>query len=261
MSSYIHGTTDEKETARLEKQAQFAAPFILQDFVAYPGERVLDLATGVGAMAGQLLQRFPGIRLVGVDLRRTQLLMATKNHPGPAWVNADGSALPFADGAFDRVHCSWLLEHVPEPVKILAEVRRVLRPGGSCQFIEVENSTFRTVPEDPEVLEVMDALNRAQQAGGGDPFVGRHLGEYLAAAGFEQVKLTPAPLEGSSEDLERFIGFAEEFAEIFESIDESVDPQMGQRARRAADKIRALPRLPGAQMHYAGVLAQGVRGA
>ncbi len=77
---YIHGGTDAREVARLEKQAFWCADWMLKRFDAAPGMRVLDLATGVGAMAGQLLRRFADITLLAVDLSPSQLSTAHENH-------------------------------------------------------------------------------------------------------------------------------------------------------------------------------------
>lgn len=259
MTEYIHGRTDAREVARLEKQARFCASFILPQFDAPPGARVLDLATGVGATAGVLLERYPGIRLTGVDLSPSQLAHARANHPGPFYVQADAARLPFRDASFDRVHCTWLLEHVRNPVAVLEEVRRVLRPGGYCLFSEVDNGTFRTVPELAEVSEVMAALNQAQRDGGGDPFVGRRLASLFEQAGFARVVVRPSRLVGTADDPAFYRAFVEEFAEIFESLDESLAPEMRPRLAAAAEKLRALPGLPGSRMEYCGAIAQGFR--
>src|SRR4051812_6052615 len=146
-TKYVHGSTDAREVARLEKQADFTASFTFSTLELKAGQRVLDLATGVGAMGTRLLRTFPGIKLVGVDLSATQLGAARKNHPELPVLRGDATRLPFADATFDRVHCSWLLEHVPTPVEVLKDVRRVLKPGGFCQFIEVDNATFAVTPE------------------------------------------------------------------------------------------------------------------
>ncbi len=259
MPEYIHGRTDSREVARLEKQAYFAAPFILSGFDASPGMRVLDLATGVGAMAGQLLQHYPGIVLVGLDLQRHQLEQAFAHHPGPSYLQATGSRMPFSDHTFDRVHCSWLLEHVPDPAPVLREVHRVLKPGGYCQFTEVDNATFLTEPAIPEVLEVMDALNRAQQKGGGDPFIGQRLEQLMKDAGFSEVDLRYGELFGDARSPALFDGFVAEFAEIFESLDEALGPQMGPKLARAAARLRELPSLPGARMYYRSTIGRGTR--
>lgn len=256
---YIHGSTDQREVERLEKQARFVWKFVGPKFVARKGDRVLDLATGVGAMAGLIREHHPGIKLVGVDLRMSQLRSARQNHRSITLVNGDGARLPFKTGTFDRVHCSWLLEHVRDPVGILREVHRVTREGGRVHFVEVDNATFRVVPPDPEILEVMDAMNRAQAEGGGDPFVGQRLRDYFSAAGFTDVTLTPSTLKGTHDDLATYRECIDEFAEIFESIDEAVDAQMARRAHLAAQKMRAMLRTPGTEFHYAGVIAVATR--
>lgn len=255
-TTYIHGETDPREAARLEKQARFVAGFTLPFFDAAPGMRVLDLATGVGAMAGQLLARYPGIALVGVDLRRPQLASAQANHPGADYVQADATHLPFPDAMFDRVHCSWLLEHVPSPVKVLCEVRRVLKPSGVCQFIEVDNATFRTEPSFPVVAEAMDALNRAQVAGGGDPFIGPKLPALFREAGFTQVSAAPLPMRADSSDPAALQAFIDEFAEIFESVDEALGAERLHLLEAAAQALRSLGQREGARMEYAGWLAR-----
>lgn len=258
---YIHGGTDENEVKRLEKQAHLAWQFVGPKFLCQPGERVLDLATGVGAMAGMLRRDYPEAKLVGVDLRMSQLRSAKANHPGIDYVNANGAALPLKTGSIDRVHCSWLLEHVSGDVAqaILREVHRVLRPGGTAHFIEVDNATFRTVPADPDIQGTMDALNRAQQEAGGDPFVGQKLERYFHEAGFQNIQLSDSRLAGTHHDLAHFNQVVVEFAEIFEGLDESLDAETWKRAQLAARKLRALPETAGTEMHYAGVIAVGTR--
>jgi ubiquinone/menaquinone biosynthesis C-methylase UbiE len=253
---YIHGGTDAREVARLEKQACWVAPWMLARFDAAPGMRVLDLATGVGAMAMQLLERFPGIELFGTDLSPTQLATAHQKLPRVPLARANGVSLPFADGSFDRVHCSWLLEHLaPETaIAVLREVRRVLTPGGYCHFTEVDNSTFRTEPELPAVTEMMRALNEGQQRGGGDPFIGPKLEGYFRNAGFTRIDARPTPVRADASDPVFFQGFIDEFAEIFEGLDEA----LGKKPEhdRAAIALRGLNRIAGSSMHYTGVIAQ-----
>lgn len=259
MSDYIHGGSDEREVKRLEKQARWGAPWMLKDFDVPKGARVLDLATGVGAMAGWLLDTFPGIGVVGVDLSAHQLAWARRNHPALPVARSNGAALPFPDATFDRVHCSWLLEHVSAQVAvaILREVRRVLKPGGYCHFTEVDNSTFRTSPASPDIEGIMAALNQAQQRGGGDPFVGQRLPRLFAQAGFEKVELLPLPIHGGDEDPVFFQGFIDEFAEIYESLDEAL-PGMRDQAQRAATQLRRL-KADGGTMDYCAAIARGFR--
>ncbi len=249
---YIHGSTDPREVARLEKQARWGAPFMLRLFDAQPGHRVLDLACGVGAMAGELFRRYPGIHLTGVDLSPTQLRSARANHAEVPVTRADGARLPFPDATFDRVHCSWLLEHVPHPVSVLREVLRVLKPGGYCHFTEVDNSTFRMAPEVPAVRITLDALNAAQQLGGGDPYVGSKLEAHFAAAGFARFHVDRSWIHGTADDATFRQGFLEEFAEIFESLDEAL-PHLRLTTSAAAHALRTTT----GTIHYRPCVAQG----
>jgi len=250
--SYIHGGTDDREVARLEKQARWCAPWMLERFDAAPGMRVLDLATGVGAMASELLKRFPGIVLFGADLSATQLAKARRN--GTRYLRANGARLPFADGTFDRVHWSWFLEHVsPDTaVNVLREVRRVLKPGGCVHFTEVDNSTFSTVPPLPKTLAALDALNQGQLRAGGDPFIGPKLEGYLKRAGFTKIDARETPMTGDARDPVYFQGFIDEFAEIFEGLDEA----LGAPLVDAATELRGLVSLPGGSIHYRATIAQ-----
>jgi SAM-dependent methyltransferase len=259
MADYIHGSSDDREVARLEKQAGFIAPLFQPHLRAKPGQRVLDLATGVGAMAGELRKRFPSIEIVGIDLRRSQLEHAHRNHGELSFVQGDATRMPFADDTFDHVHCSWLLEHVPSPVAVLKDVRRVLKPGGDALFIEVDNASFRSVPEFPEVVEISNALNDAQLKAGGDPFVGQKLDQLFREAGFTKVEILPCRLLGSAKDPAFFEAFITEFAEIFESVDEALGPAKTERIHTAARKLRELSSIPGSELHYRSFIGRGTK--
>jgi SAM-dependent methyltransferase len=105
-----------------------------------PGGRVLDIGCGSGrhVAAAYRLRR---ARVVGVDLAFSELVAAQSRlalhdrlgeHGGGQWglCRADGMHLPFGAGRFDLVVCSEVLEHAPDPGKIVAEAVRVLKPGG-----------------------------------------------------------------------------------------------------------------------------------
>ncbi len=259
MSSYVHGGTTAREVARLEKQADFTASFTFSTLELQPGLRVLDLATGVGAMGVRLLRACPGLHLVGVDLAAAQLAAARHNHPELPVLRADATRLPFPDATFDRVHCSWLLEHVPTPTKVLTEVHRVLRPKGLCQFVEVDNETFGTTPACPSVTEVMRRLNHAQQQGGGDPFVGEKLEAHFAAAGFERVQVDRRQMTGNRRDPRFFQAFIDEFAEIFEGLDESLGTEALPLIASAISELRGLWDAPAGELRYTPSIARAWR--
>jgi ubiquinone/menaquinone biosynthesis C-methylase UbiE len=255
-SEYIHGGTDSREIARLETQAAFVAPWSLVHFDAAKGMHILDLGTGIGAMAAELAKRYPGTQITGLDRSEAQLAVARARHPVATYVQGDATAMPFADGTFDRVHASWLLEHVPDPAAVVREVRRVLRRGGVAYFVEVDNATLRLEPPIAVVTEVMELLNAAQLAAGGDPFVGRKLGALFEKAGFLEVRARSLPLVGDQTDPLFYRAFAEEFAGIFESVDESLGPDARSRITAAASRLRAMPGHASGAIHYAPVIVR-----
>lgn len=99
-----------------------------------PGERVLDIGCGTGRHCFEALKR--GAIVFALDMREEDLrqardwmnAIATGGHA----VRADALRLPFPDAGFDHVIVSEVLEHIPQDEAAMAEIARVLRPGGSC---------------------------------------------------------------------------------------------------------------------------------
>ena len=98
-----------------------------------PGARVLDVASGTGALAFDLLRR-PGLEVVAADITRPMLLQAqlrTSRDRGPLHlVECTAEALPFADSTFDAVVFAYLLRYVADLPQTLDGLARLLRPGG-----------------------------------------------------------------------------------------------------------------------------------
>ena len=93
-----------------------------------PGDRVLDVACGTGIVARCAAAR--GADATGVDVNAQMLDVARAADPAVEWIEADATALPLADDAFDVVLCQQGLQFMPDPAAALAEMRRVLAPGG-----------------------------------------------------------------------------------------------------------------------------------
>jgi SAM-dependent methyltransferase len=90
--------------------------------------RVLDLGCGVGALLPHLHHAAPGALVVGLDRTEAMVALAPADF---ARLVGDAAELPFRDGEFDAVVMAFMLFHLPKPSAGLAEVGRVLRPGGS----------------------------------------------------------------------------------------------------------------------------------
>ena len=100
----------------------------LLEALATPGTRALDAACGTGRHAAHLARL--GCTTTGVDQSDAMLDVARAKVPGATFVTGDLRALPFDDGAFDLAVVALALSHLPDPADGLAELARVLRPGG-----------------------------------------------------------------------------------------------------------------------------------
>ena len=120
------------EHNRLERGAGFvfAGPErseLFRRYVGGPGQRVLDLGCRDGALSRVYVE---GNSIVGVDADRDALAEAEKLGIETRWADLD-EPLPFEEASFDVVVAGELLEHLRDPHRVVAEVRRVLRPGGT----------------------------------------------------------------------------------------------------------------------------------
>jgi SAM-dependent methyltransferase len=102
--------------------------WLLELIGAREGMRLLDVACGEGQLLRFALQR--GMEAHGVDLSDVALLSARAGAPGATVATANGEALPYPDGFFDRVTNLGSLEHYEDPVQGAAEMARVVRPDG-----------------------------------------------------------------------------------------------------------------------------------
>ena len=149
-----------------------------------PGDRVLDLGCGAGRFVAAAHET--GADVVGVDIAEAALERARQVTPGAdlRLLGADGS-VPLGHGEVDLVWCSEVLEHVPDTVGLLTEIRRVLCSGGRLLL---------TVPDHGRLRRTLIALARYESHY--DP-LGQHLRFYsrrsltvaLDATGFTDVRL------------------------------------------------------------------------
>ncbi|MGI8439283.1 MAG: class I SAM-dependent methyltransferase [Thermoleophilaceae bacterium] len=91
--------------------------------------RVIDLGCGPGDSVDAFRRADPGVRWVGLDLPRSPEV-ATRTRTDAEFRTFDGVSIPLGDASQDLIFCKQVLEHVERPEPLLAEVGRVLRPGG-----------------------------------------------------------------------------------------------------------------------------------
>ena len=113
-----------------------------------PGDRVLDLAAGTGTSSSAIAAA--GARVVAADFSLGMMREGRRRGTPVPFVGADGQRLPFADDSFEAAVISFGLRNVHEPERALAEMVRVVRPGGRvvvCEFSTPTWAPLRTVYE------------------------------------------------------------------------------------------------------------------
>lgn len=142
------------------------APAVDEAFRHAGEPRLLDVGSGTGALAVAALQRWPELRVTGIDPSGGMLDVARRTAASdlPAagagryeTVVASAEELPFDAGAFDLAVSSFVLQLVPSRAAALREVRRVLRPGGTLAWVTWQRSE-RPYAADRVANEVLDAF-------------------------------------------------------------------------------------------------------
>lgn len=281
---YVHGYSA-REARRLGDQADTLAALLHAD-TGYPaGSRVLEVGCGVGAQTVHLARASPGARIVAVDRAADSLARARARvaadvpRTGPGgdgtlaegappgavveWHVADLFDLPFADAEFDHVFVCFVLEHLPDPARALAVLRRVLRPGGTVTVIEGDHGSAFFHPAGAYAQAVIDCQIRLQAAAGGDALIGRRLAPLLAGAGYERVVVRPRTVWADSSRPALVEGFTRDtFLAMVESVrDEALAASLVTAADwdRGIAELRRTAREDGA-FHYTFFKAVAVRG-
>ena len=110
--------------------------FLVSRVEAGPGDEVLDVATGTGAVARELLRQ-KGCAVVGVDQSSEMLAVARQHLPATVkLVEASAEHLPFEDASFDALTVTYLLRYFDDPGATLSELARVVRSGGTVASLE-----------------------------------------------------------------------------------------------------------------------------
>jgi len=197
-SVYVHGYS-EREAVRLADQANTLTRLLHQDTIFPSGSLVLEAGCGTGAQTGIITTQNPECRFHSIDISQASLDVAKERIRKEAstsegqvtFKQADIYNLPYEDGAFDHVFLCFVLEHLPDPVKALNELKRVLKAKGTIMVIEGDHGSVCFYPPNPAATKAVQTQIELQQRAGGDACIGRRLYPLLAEAQFSEIVVSP----------------------------------------------------------------------
>jgi SAM-dependent methyltransferase len=193
---------DESMARNLAHQAEAIWPQEAPLFARYGlsgALRVLVLGCGTGEITRRLAALYPQARLVGIDILEGNLALARRDSADFGdrieYAQGDAFALAFEDDSFDLVVCRHMSQAVPDFPLVLAEITRVLRPGGWLHLLSEDYGMLHMPvvaredgPFDPDVFWNRNAVAYLDSIGC-DGRVGRHSPTLLEEAGYRDIAL------------------------------------------------------------------------
>ena len=269
-SRYVHGTSAEEQD-RLDLLNRILNDASLHELALEGGERILDFGSGLGqltrAMAGAA---GPSGRAVGIERSQEQIAGALRlaEQAGDSdrveFRQGDVFEPPLREnewGTFDVAHTRFLLEHVPDPLRVVRTMVRSVRPGGRVVLADEDHDVLRLWPEPAGVEALWRAYIETYTRAGNDPYVGRRLPQLLHEAG-ALPRRSHWIWFGGCAGMERFPLLVENMATILEGAREEIRAGGKLDAAaidRALSAFRAWGKRPDAALWFAMAWVEGVR--
>jgi ubiquinone/menaquinone biosynthesis C-methylase UbiE len=184
------------ESARLQRQADELTPestSLLDRVGLRPGDRAIDLGCGPRGVIELLSERVsPGGSVVGLDAEPAHVAMASelvakRGLPDVEVVAGDARHTGLPSDSFDLAHARTLLVNVPEPADVLAEMVRLIRPGGWVAGLEPDTELAICYPHHPAFDRLAEIFDVAFTRNGANRHIGRQMAELYRTAGLEEV--------------------------------------------------------------------------
>lgn len=202
------------------------------------GARVLELGCGTGQMTAWLAEQVgPGGTITAVDRSADQLEFAQRHCGDRPWVSfqqADAADTGLAAHGFDLVFIRLLLMHVPEPERVIAHARELLRPGGVLACEELVITSSYCYPPQPAQAELHRIALEMAAARGCDFDIGARLHQLVADAGFELVGAGAHQPSSGSDDSKHI-----EHLSLRETVPFIRDAEQAERVLAVVDALEA----------------------
>ena len=265
---YIHGFTAE-EQVRLIYQNQVLSPMIYAHTDLSKCKRVLEIGCGVGAQMIEILKLYPGIHVTGLDISEVQIAKAKENLAASGfdpsqyelWLG-EPEAIPEPAKKFDAVILVWVLEHVPDPGRLLESCKKYLKTHARIHLTEVYNRSFDLYPSRPSIRNFWEKMNDFQSQCGGQGNIGLQLGNLLKDAGYRNIRTISCPLFFDKAKTQQRGRFMEYWTSLMKSCTENMIKQ-GMITREEWAQVESdmldLSKNPDTIFYYSWIQASAVK--
>lgn len=222
---YVHGYT-ERESSRLYDQANTLSEMLHYDTIFPKGSKVLEAGCGTGAQTVILAKKNPDAQILSIDISKESLEKAQKLIKKEKITNVkfelqDIFNLYYEEESFDHIFICFVLEHIQNPVKILKELKRFLKKGGTITVIEGDHGSVYFYPESKDALLTIQCQIKIQAGMKGNSLIGRQVYPLLKQAGFKNVKVSPRMVYVDSSKPELVDGFTKKtFIAMIEGVED-----------------------------------------
>ncbi|MDJ0377936.1 methyltransferase domain-containing protein [Cryobacterium sp. PH31-L1] len=187
---YTHGHHESVLRSHTWRTVANSAAYLIPELRA--GSVLLDVGCGPGTITVDLARRLAPGRVVGIDassdiVARATGLAADERVHNASFQVGDVYALAWPDATFDIVHAHQVLQHLADPVAAMAEIRRVIKPGGVFAARDVDYGGVMIAPNIDGLVDWMRVYREVHYWNGGDPDTGRSLKAWARRAGFTEV--------------------------------------------------------------------------
>jgi ubiquinone/menaquinone biosynthesis C-methylase UbiE len=188
---YTHGHHESVLRSHRWRTAENSAAYLLPELK--PHMKILDVGCGPGTITADLADRVPDGHVTGIDAA-PQIIAQARELAGERanleFVTGDVYALDFPDAAFCVTHAHQVLQHLADPVRALAEMRRVTKPGGLVAARDSDYSAMVWYPLSPLLEEWLALYKAVARGNGGEPDAGRRLHVWAREAGFTDIRMS-----------------------------------------------------------------------
>lgn len=268
-TTYIHGTSPDEQRRLSLMNDVLLNPASLREMKLRGDERIIDFGSGLGQFTRAMAREVPRGSVVGIERDENQLAGARRL----AEAEGHGKLVEFHSGdvldidlgsdwgTFDLAHARFVLEHVREPLRVVKNMVRSVKPGGRIVLADDDHDVMRLWPEPPGFNDVWRAYIRTYDRIGCDPLVGRRLVSLLHAAGAAPVRNTSIFFGGCA-GMEIFDVLAANMIGVVRTARESIltlDLMEEKGFDTALENYAAWAKRPDAAIWFGMAWAEGVR--